>query len=288
MRRPFHQRIRFVFLLGLAPLLVSAAPNSSPDDLIREGNDVFEKSEYEAALKLYQDAQERGTDPGLIAFNAATVYWHKREYRQAENHYRMALDDAAAPKERRSRSFFNLGNCLVKQADPRDHRLLREAIQYYEYCIDQTEDADLRKNARHNLEIAKILWNKARRTSPNPPSPNSNEPPETPRHNEPKKPDLDKEKKPGNNDDGKDHKKNDQKKKIDQGTEKTENIDPDKKEQPTPGPGRVPVIPDTDKLERQTAEDTRAALRAAELRLKSIRERLRQQAATSENSGGKN
>src|SRR5687768_2750125 len=123
----------FLVLVAATSLLVSAAPNAKPDDLIREGNRAIEKEQFEAALQLFLDAEERGTDPGLIAFNKATAYWHIGDYRKAENHYRMALDDAAAAPERRTRAFFNLGNCLVKQSEDRDIRLLRDAIRYYEF-----------------------------------------------------------------------------------------------------------------------------------------------------------
>jgi tetratricopeptide (TPR) repeat protein len=273
----------------LAAILIGAAPNTPPDDLIRQGNKAVEKDDYEAALQLYQDAEERGTDPGLIAFNKATAYWHVGDFRKAENHYRMALDDAAAPIERRVRAFYNLGNSLVKQAEERDHRLLREAIRYYEYCLDLATEPDLRDKAKHNLELAKLLWNKARANSANPPTPNSDEPPDTPRQPKPKeKPKLDKVNDPLKNDDGKDPKKEIDPKKVEKGEAIEPKADPHKTNSPPQaGPGRVPVIPDNDKLEPLDANDTLAALNAAEKRLNKIRERLRERAAIPERPSGK-
>ncbi len=280
---------RASIILLLCVLLISAAPNAKPDDLIREGNQAVEKGEYEAALRLLQDAEERGTDPGLIAFNKATAYWHRGNYRDAENHYRMALDDTAAPVDRRSKGFFNLANCLVKQAGNSDLRLLREAIRYYEYCLDLATEDGLRKDAKHNLELAKLLWNKARAGSANPPTPNSDEPPDTPKQPESKpKKDRDKSVEPGNKD-GKESKKEIDKTKVEKGSDVPEpKSDPHKTDAPPkPGPGRVPVIPDTDKLVPQSAEDTQAALREAETRLNEIRKQLRKFAAIPENPSGK-
>ena len=284
-------RFSYIVILAYTFLAISAAPNAKPDDLIREGNQAVEKEQFEAALQLFQDAEERGTDPGLIAFNKATAFWHVGDFRKAENHYRMALDDAAAPAERRVRAFFNLGNCLVKQSDDRDIRLLREAIRYYEYCLDLAADAGLRKDAKHNLELAKLLWNKARARSSNPPSPNSDEPPDTPRQPETRKrPELEKKKEPGMNEDGKEPKKEtDHKTKIDKGTEVTDpKNDPQKSDAPPqPGPGRVPVVPDKDKLDEWEKADAIAALKEAEVRLNLIRQRLRAFAAIPEKPSGK-
>jgi tetratricopeptide (TPR) repeat protein len=270
-------------------ILIGAAPNTPPDDLIRQGNKAIEKDEYEAALQLYLDAEERGTDPGLIAFNKAAAYWHLGEFRMAENHYRMALDDQAAPTERRVKAFYNLGNCLVKQAKEGDYGLLREAIRYYEYCLDLATDEEILKKAKHNLELAKLLWNQARASSANPPTPNSNEPSDTPRQPKPKnKPDSKKENDTLKNDDGKDPKKETDPKKVVKGNEKVEPTnDPNKTDTPQPGPGRVPVIPDNDKLSDLDATDVKNALDAAEYRLNEIRKRLRGYAATPEKPSGK-
>jgi tetratricopeptide (TPR) repeat protein len=274
----------------LAALLISAAPNTPPDDLIRQGNKAVDKDDYEAALQLYQDAEERGTDPGLIAFNKATSYWRLGDFRKAENHYRMALDDAAAPAERRVRAFYNLANCLVKQAEERDYRLLREAIRYYEYCLDIATEQDLRDKAKHNLELAKLLWNKARASSASPPTPNSDEPPDAPRQPKPKeRPKLDKESDPLTHDDGKDIKKVIDPNKLNKGSDAIEpKTDPNKTDSPPQaGPGRVPVIPDNDELKPLEAKDTQAALEAVERRLNRIRERLRERAAIPERPSDK-
>lgn len=288
--KPSRRIVGPVVFAWLAIVLISASPNAKPDDLIREGDQAIEKAEYEKALELYQEAEERGTDPGLIAFNKAAAYWHLNDFRKAELHYRMTLNDAAASTERRARSFFNLGNCLVKQAGERDIALLREAIRYYEYCLDLAADGELRALARHNLEVAKLLWIDARSQIANPPAPNADEPPDTPRQPEAKKKsEPEKKKEPGKTDVGKNIKKElDSKAKIDKGTESSDpKQDPNRSDSPQAGPGRVPVIPDKDELERRSESDTLAALMETEIRLKIIRQRLRAFATIPEKPSGK-
>jgi tetratricopeptide (TPR) repeat protein len=275
----------------LAAVLISAAPNTPPDDLIRQGNKFVEKVEYEEALKLYQEAEERGPDPGLIAFNKAAAYWRIGEPRIAENHYRMALDDAAAPIERRTRAFYDLGNCLLVQGKNTDYRLLREAIRCYEICLELATEVELRKMATHNLKLAKLRWSEARKSSSNPPTPNENEPPDTPRQpDQKKKSNKDKKNDPTLNNDGKDPtKKVDPKTVKEKGPDMVEpKADPNNtNEQPRPGRGSVPVIPDKDDLKSLDPKDAHAALNEVELRLIQIRKRLRGYATIPERPSGK-
>src|SRR5688572_15489442 len=99
-----------------AAALVSAAPADPPDELVRRGNAAFRSGDPFAAVKLYAAAGERTDDPGLVAFNAAAALFDQGEYREAELHYLRALDDRAAPPDRRAKALYNRGVCLVKRA----------------------------------------------------------------------------------------------------------------------------------------------------------------------------
>jgi hypothetical protein len=41
---------------------------AAPDDLVRQGNAAYARGRFADALDLYTRAEERTTDPGLIAF----------------------------------------------------------------------------------------------------------------------------------------------------------------------------------------------------------------------------
>jgi tetratricopeptide (TPR) repeat protein len=271
-------------LLALA--LLSAAPLPSPDELIRQGNAAVERGEFGDALLSYQQAEERGSDPGLIAFNKANAYYQLSDYRRAENHFRMALDDAAISPERRPRALYNLGNCLVQQAGEKDLRMLRDAIRCYELCLEAVADTGLRSDAVHNLELAKLLWNKARAKSAKPPDPNSDEPPDTPpKTPEPKKKDTEPKNvsDPGKDKGGKEMKADfDPKAKIDP-SGKADAKGTKGNAPPDHGP---PVPPDTSEVQKQSPDDTVKALKNIEDRLHDERVRLRREAAIPENSSG--
>jgi tetratricopeptide (TPR) repeat protein len=163
--------------------LVAAAPQDTrpPDELIRAGNAAVGRGEFDAAEKLYAAAEERTTDPGLVAFNKAAAHFHRREYAAAEQHYTRALDDAAAPAERRARALYNRGVCLVKR-ERAGLGEYRTAIDSFERCLGMAPaDPGLVADARHNLELAKLLWAAARakeRKKPLPNEPTDDEPPQ--------------------------------------------------------------------------------------------------------------
>jgi tetratricopeptide (TPR) repeat protein len=149
-----------VWLMPLSLLVVSATPALQPEDLVRQGNAAFGRGEFDQALKLYERAEERSVDPGLLAFNEGTSLYREGRYRAAEMHYRRALEGARG--ERRVRALYDLGNCLLQQAGDSDASGLEEAIRCYEHCLaDANAAAELKGNAGHNLELSRLLLLKA-------------------------------------------------------------------------------------------------------------------------------
>jgi tetratricopeptide (TPR) repeat protein len=146
---------------------LAAVPLLRPDDLIRGGNDAFARGDFAAALESYVLAEERTLDPGLVAFNEGIVLYQLARYRDAELHFRRCREDATGA--RRARLLYNLGNCLVQEAQARYANRLRDAIRFYEQSLEQAAlDAELAANARHNLELARLLLQKVRSSKESP------------------------------------------------------------------------------------------------------------------------
>src|SRR3954469_9504769 len=70
-------------MAGVTVSLLGASPAPAPD-LLRQGNEAFERQDYARAVELYTQAEDEASDPGAVAFNKATAL-----YRQA-----LADDDA--------------------------------------------------------------------------------------------------------------------------------------------------------------------------------------------------
>jgi len=143
---------RILLLLAL-PVLIAG---TQPQDALRRGNLAYDRGDYESAIRAYLEAESTITDPGLAAFNKATALYQKGMYRDAEQAYRCALEDAVG--SRRTFALYGLGSALVQQGRERGAEVLREAVRSYEACIQQKDTgADLADDARHNIELAKML-----------------------------------------------------------------------------------------------------------------------------------
>jgi tetratricopeptide (TPR) repeat protein len=151
-------------MLGL--VLLGAAPDMNVERLLREGNAAFDRGDYEKAIEFYDRAADRATDPGQVAFNKATALYRLaldeaeqnprdavRHFREAEEHYRHGAEGADEP--RRSRALFGLANSLVQGRG--DVRALMLAVRCYRECL-RSPDRQVAEDARHNLELAKLLW----------------------------------------------------------------------------------------------------------------------------------
>jgi Ca-activated chloride channel homolog len=158
-------------LVMVALCLISAAPRSSWEALLRDASEAFARDDFQRALELCEQAAERTTDPGLVAFNKAAALYRlglieddeqraQAYFHEAARHYRLCLEDAAG--ERRARALFDLGNALLQQARDTDARLLEQAIGAYEQCLEEPAETGLLDDARHNLELAKVLWLRAK------------------------------------------------------------------------------------------------------------------------------
>jgi tetratricopeptide (TPR) repeat protein len=178
-------RISFCLLPVTLSLLLGAAPpppTDNPDDLIRQANAAFGRGDAEAAEKLYAAAEERTADPGLVAFNKAAVLFGRGDYRDAEVHYARVLEDRACPPDRAAKAWFNRGTCLLRRGGT--VYVYRTSVACFERCLDMNPvDSTLTADARHNLELAKLLWAEANKKAANPANPNIDPPPEEDRDN---------------------------------------------------------------------------------------------------------
>jgi tetratricopeptide (TPR) repeat protein len=182
-------------VLPLACLaLVAAAPpipQESPEELVRRANELFRDGKTAEADALYAAAEERTTDPGLVAFNRAAIFFERGQFREAEKLYDQVLDDAACPAARAARAWYNRGTCLLNRGGSLS--VYRSAIACFEHTLESpAADEPLKADARHNLELAKLLWieqakKEQQEQKKDPPSPNENAPPEEKR---PQKHDL--------------------------------------------------------------------------------------------------
>ena len=144
--------------------LSAAAPPPDWRTLLRQGDAAYGRGDYAAAAALYEQAQDRTTEPGLAAMDLAAA---KIRLAEASDADRARLAQAAeqayrcctGPSDpRRTRALCGLGDALLLKADGRDADALEAAVAAYRECLAQPNlDGDLADDARHNLERARLL-----------------------------------------------------------------------------------------------------------------------------------
>ena len=236
---------------------------------LRQGNVAYRNGDYEFAEQRYADALETSTNPGLVAYNRGLALARQGEYRAAETDFRASLSDATAPTSRQAACHYNLGLCLLLRAnfEGGSFNLTTEAIREFERTLSLLNDKEpLRKDALHNLEVAKLLWIEARNQAlQQPPQQEQAAIPE--RNNDFQPPtfeELEPTPQPGNGSPRSAQPGGD--------VAGQQRMDPIETDQQSPGAGTLPVLADSDEPQPLNPADARLHLQRVAQRLRAERQ----------------
>jgi tetratricopeptide (TPR) repeat protein len=241
-------------ILPLGLVSLSAAPTEDARRWVMRADAAYQGEDYQAAIDCYTAAEGRTTDPGLVAFNKAAALYRLGRYREAELNYLRSREDATG--ERLARLLYDLGNCLVQEGQDRDARVLGRAVAAYDECLREPGATPaLVEDARYNREVARALLLRARANAgkPNPDDPR-------PDDRDPGRPPDDERPRPRGWATG----QSDATAGVEGGAEPAG--DPatqamPSSQNPPPGVGNLPPIPDQDRLVPMSPEDTTAYIR---------------------------
>lgn len=108
-----------------------------------EGNALFEKGEYEAALRRYLEAQQEARDRPALHFNAGDALYKQGKYAEAMQELGRAAE--GDHPHLAASAYYNLGNALFRQEK------FQEAVGAYKKSL-QLNPGDV--DAKANLELA--------------------------------------------------------------------------------------------------------------------------------------
>jgi Ca-activated chloride channel family protein len=264
-----------LLLASAALFLVSASPlDDAAESLVRQGNRALTSGAPGVALEAYARAEEATEDPGLVAFDEGLALYELGRFREAELHFLRAREDATGP--RLAHLLLGLGNAIVQQVRDTDAQRLRQAIRRFEECLNVPEASpEIVAAARHNLELARLLWAKARARKGSKDSETSDKdrPPNEPEDRRPEgetgDEDMMRELRKGEG------KRERQGKAAEDPQATAESDDP----RPRPASGNLPPIPDRDELAPLSPEDAAEHLRIAAERIEKERLQYRDRLA---------
>lgn len=240
-------------LFGVLAVFAISLPLSD-NEVLGRAQVAFERGEFEAALKLYERLEERTADPGQVAYNKAAVLYRLTRHRDAELHYRRALEDATG--RRRAAALYGLGNSLVQQGSSLGAQALGEAVRRYEECLALGEDEPLPEDVRHNLELARLLWLQAKADQKEPEKGSSED---EMKDDPPEGNGMDPKNSVGMGDPGASPRGVGDPMRVKPEPGKT----PIKTDDVAPGKGTLPPVPDADELKHLSPEDAAAHLQRA-------------------------
>ena len=136
----------FVILLN-SVVVFAQHPNSK----IRKGNTAYRDSSYSDAEQLYREALMKDQSSYEASFNMADAIYKQERYSEANSLFK-ALSEKTDDKIKKSESYHNLGNSLLKE------QKLDEAIEAYKNALrNNPKDLD----TKHNLAYAMRMKNQS-------------------------------------------------------------------------------------------------------------------------------
>ena len=136
----------FVILLN-SVVVFAQHPNSK----IRKGNTAYKDRSYSDAEQQYRDALMKDQSSFEASFNMADAIYKQERYSEANSLFK-ALSEKTDDKIKKSESYHNLGNSLLKE------QKLDEAIEAYKNPLrNNPKDLD----TKHNLAYAMRMKNQS-------------------------------------------------------------------------------------------------------------------------------
>ncbi len=137
----------------------AATAGQSPRQLIRQGNQAFERGEFQEALDLYDEASVELPESATLSFNRGAVFYRQDDLKKAEEAF-----EKAASKSRdltlEAKCKYNLGNCAFRESERQADSDLQAAVAACERSIGLYQNALTLNpelaNAAANIEVARL------------------------------------------------------------------------------------------------------------------------------------
>jgi tetratricopeptide (TPR) repeat protein len=156
------KRILIGLAIGLLLLEAARRLHRPADEAAAAGVAAYEAGDYARAEARFRQAVQGATDPAGAAANHAAALYRLERFGEADRAYERAADGDAL---RTARAAYDRGNCALSEATraggTADRGLLERAAEQYEACLGHEGSTpapgSLFADARHNLELAKLL-----------------------------------------------------------------------------------------------------------------------------------
>ena len=116
---------------------------------LKNAKESYNSGDYKESAKIYEQYAKESLKPEAY-FNSANAYYKQEKYKEAIEYYKKALS-SEEQSDKKAKSYSNLGNAYVKEANQES---LKKAIEAYEKSLEINEDKQTRENLQ---EVKKYL-----------------------------------------------------------------------------------------------------------------------------------
>lgn len=138
-------RSGIIWLFSFCMLIVPGAFSQTQNSLIRKGNKLYKKRDYDRSLLEYEQALKLDPQNALANFNFGNALFRKEKWEDAEKNFDNSLTNSKE-NDIRQKAFYNKGVSLTKQ------KKLEESIDAYKNALRlNSSDEDARINLQKAL-----------------------------------------------------------------------------------------------------------------------------------------
>jgi hypothetical protein len=156
------KRILIALVIGLLLLEAGRRLCRPADEAAAAGTAAYQAGDYTRAEARFRQAEQSAPQSASAAHNHAAALYQLRRYDDADHTYERSAEGDALHA---ARADYDRGNCAFREAcaeeGTADPALLQRAVGHYETCLAREGDtppaASLFDDARHNLELAKLI-----------------------------------------------------------------------------------------------------------------------------------
>jgi hypothetical protein len=175
------KRILVGLVLGLLLLEAGRRLYRPADEAAAAGSAAYQAGDFATAEARFHEAEREAADKATAAHNRAAAQYKLRRLDDADHSYQRSADDQALHA---ARADYDRGNCsfgeACKEEGTADPELLQRAARQYEACLARegsTPDAgSLYDDARHNLELTRLILSEFAETNKQTPEEDKPEP----------------------------------------------------------------------------------------------------------------
>ncbi len=148
-KRPAAFPVILCFMLTAASLSPIGTKAQNTKQLIKKGNEAYEKKEYDNAITQYQQATVKNPEDPTAQYNLGNALYKNKKTDESVQAYDEAVSKASS-KEDKSKSFYNKGVVL------QNNKKLPECIEAYKNALKlNPQDEDARQNLQKALQQIK-------------------------------------------------------------------------------------------------------------------------------------